>query len=684
MSNSCSNLFKNLIGQVLVDKNGNPIDGAGRNLAQSPYQPEDSVKELFARVMRDYQVAWSLQHRPLNEFDGYSLLQRTKIDQETFGAFVGAEFVPESKKWRWRGRKNTSRNKLIGILAHMLSGMLYPMVRATNEENDEDKMSARVMRIMVESHLREAQYELKFLYMVLSALVNPASIVEVKYVEAWQTIKEQLANGQVKIREAIDTFLSGLVLDIVPIDQFLIADLYTPDIQSQPYIIIVDRISWNKAKKIYGQHEDFKYVEPGKTKIVMSGQTNQILYDIEWTEADQGYVQVIRALYRDEDLETVWVGGVFMGNKNNIYNTNPFKHRRLSLIENEWVSVPIYHWAKTFFEPIDATGRFFYGKSGAFKTYWEDKTQNETHGYLVDGMKLAVFPPMFINGIANVDSEVIAPAAVSSMPIGANATQYLLSSNLPAAMQVLAKQEQDMSESTQDKLMSGQTQQGITATQSIQAQNQAKIILGPFGIMISRLIEDVGALTVDCEVQHTTVAEVDATVPGSLRLKEKRVVAKSKEHGKEVSNQIVFTDKLMGKKMTKKQINDYEWKLWEDAGGEDADKVIYHVNPYKFARMKYSMYVDADQIINAAYGNNKLQKLANFQILTDERIAPFTDRKAVADEVIEEFSVGDPDKFKLKAQVNDMMSAVMGHSPPMGEGSMSMQNGNKQLAQAFQ
>ena len=559
----------------------------------------------------------------------------------------------------------------------MLNGMLYPTIHASNEENEEDKMSARVMRILIEDHLRKAGYENKFLYMVLSALVNPAVLVEIDYLIAYQRINQKLASGEIKVLEAIDEFLTGLVLNVLTVDQLLIADFFTPNVQLQPFVIKVERISYGTARKIYGQHLDFKFVQSGKTRIVMAGQEKQTLYDIEWTEADKNYVQKLTFFYRDEDLEVVFIGGVFMGNKENIYKNNSFKHRRLSVVKDEWVSIPIYPFASSFFEPIDPTGRFFYGKSGAFKEYWDDATQNKMHQLLIDGTYLDVIKPTFVQGLAKVDSTVMAPGAVVGIPTGSSITQYSLGPNLPAAMQALKKQEEDMSESTQDKIMSGNTSPYITATQSEQAVQQARIFIGVFSNLLAWVVRQIGDLVTDCEVQHTTSAELDFTIPGALRLKQKVLLAKSKYKGKDITNRIVFTDKYMGKKMTKEEINKYEWKLWREKGGEGTDQEIYHVNPYKFARMKYSSYADPDAITNAAMGNNRMRKLTSFQILTDPRVAPFTDPKAVADDIIEEFSIGDPDKFKAKqtVDVNALMSSIVGNpgggSPPVQQRAMA-------------
>lgn len=664
-----------MIGQSIVGADGKPLLQYSK-LAKSNYQPPDEVRELFKRCQTDYQTAWQLQHRPFDEFDGRSLLERARIDQETFSAFVGAEFVPQEKRWRFKGRKNTARNKLVGILAHMLAGMLYPLVTAYNDKNEEDKLTARAMRIIIENHLKKAGYEKKFLYMVLSALVNPAVLVSVDYLYAMQKIKEPMKDGKIKITEAVDTLLSGLNLSIIPIDQLLLGDFYTNDIQLQPFLVKIERITWDSAKKIYGgrfyqdEKDLFDFVEAGKTRVFLAGNDANTLFDIEYTEADANYVQVATFYYRDEDLEVAWVGGVGMFEYKDCYNSNPFIHRRMSLIGNEWKTIPIYPVAMSGFEPIDPTGRFAYYKSGAFKEYWEDATQNKMHQLLIDGTFLDVIKPLFIDGLAKVDSKVIAPGTIVGMPQGAKVTPFQMGPNLAAAMNAMQIQEKDMAESTQDKLMSGVTEANVTATQSLQAQNQARIIMGPFAVMISDLIRQVGLLVIDCTVQNITRGELDATIPEALKMKYNTMVAQSKEHGKNVTHRIEFTDEFMGRPMSKEEVEEEEYKLYDKAGGEKSDQRIWKVNPYKFARTVYGMSVDPEQITNAAFGLNRQQKIVNHQMLTSQFVYPFTDPKEVANDVIEEFGGSDPDRYKAK------------EDPMMGMGMMGM--GGEGLPSPFQ
>lgn len=642
-------------------------------MSESSYNPPEEIKKLFARIQTDYSTAWRLQHRSFDEFDGISLLDRARLDQQTFGAYVGAIVEPISKQWRWKGRKNTARNKVIGILAHLLSGMLFPYCYAYNEENEEDETTAKVMSILIEDHLKKADYEMKFLYMVTSALVNPAVHIEVEYVEAMQKIKEKLSDGKYKVTEAVDMLLSGIGLNLIPIDQILCADFFTNDIQRQPFMIRVRRISYDESREIYsGKFIDdgkdrFDYVQAGMTRILLAGQEHQTLYDIEWTEADRNYVQEITVQYRPEDLEVCFVAGVFMGNYEDCYNSNPFKHRRMSLIGDEWKTIPVYPYAKTGFEPLDPAGRFYYYKSACFKEFWDDASINRAYQLAQDGMFLDVIKPIFLTGVSKIDQNVMVPGATIAMPAGADVKPYSLGPNLTAALNILRVNQDDISESTQDALQSGIAQKGVTATASMKAEQNAQVILGVFSAMIADLIRQIGELTSDCIIQHTTVGQLDSTIPESLQMKYQTMLAKSKEGGKEITNKIEFDSNLIGMELTKDQANNMEWDMYEKAGGDSAKQVHYRVNPYKFARTSFSIYIDPSQIMSRSLGTDQLRKERAFNMLLDPRVSPYINIPEVIDEfVLKEFGGADPDKFKKSPEEvqNDMMNNVMGQELP--------------------
>jgi hypothetical protein len=387
-------------------------------------------------------------------------------------------------------------------------------------------MTARVMRILIENHLKKTNYEDKFLFMMCSALVNPAVFAQVEYVEALQKIKYK-KDGKWMSEDVIDEIMSGINLNLIAVDQMLLADFFTPDIQDQPYIIRVRRLGYDQAKSLYkGKYkwegkDVFDYVRKGDmTQVAGASRDNQTIFNIDWTMADQNFVQEITAYYKSEDLEVTFVGGVLMCNYEDVYNTNPFKKRRLTTNKKgDYVTMPVYPFTKTGFEPIDPNRRFAYYKSAAFKEFWDDASLNRAFQLAQDSSYLGAFPPNMITGVTNIESSIMVPGYTFGAPKDASLIPAFEQRNMPSLQFLMQQNTDDLSLSTQDALQSGIAQTGVTATASIKAEQNARIIMTVFATMISTLVKDIGQLYVDDILLHTTQGEIDATIPDQLKIK---------------------------------------------------------------------------------------------------------------------------------------------------------------------
>lgn len=677
-----------MIGNIVTDKDGIPLDNNAQQLSKSNYQPPEPIMKLFARCQADYGTAWQLQHRPFPEFDGCSLLQRANLDQQTFGTYVGAEWVAPQKRWRWRGRKSTSRNKIIGILAQLVASILIPTVYATDDQNNESVECAKVMRILIQEHLRRADYEIKFMFMILSALVNPATFVQVEYVQKMQNVKVSLGSGKTEVRQAVDDLMSGLMLNIVPIDELLLGDFYTFNMQSQPFLVRIRRIPYDTARGIYaGKYFDadgkdmFDYVTAGNTRVFAATQENQTLYDVQWTEGDKTMVQEATFYYRGEDLEVTFLSGVFMGNfdpkyPDQIYNMNQFKHRRMTQVGDAWGSMPVYPFAKSGFEPLDPGMRFAYYKSAAAKMFWDDATLNMFERLQVDGTHLDVIKPILVSGISKYDSNVIAPGAVGSLPAGAVVAPYQLGPNLAAAANMAAKESGDLGDSSIAPILQGQLGVRQSATAYAAAINAAKRMLTVCTILAADLVRQVGELSIDCIVLNETVGELNEELPGALGMKFATYLVRGTEKGRDVTHKIIMTDKYTGRVMTEKQKRDREWELWEEAGGTNKDaKKIWEVNAYQFARRKYTCAVDADEMLDMSTGAVEARKDKALAVLTSPMVAPWTDQETVVqDFAIDEYGGNDPDRYKKKAGAAGAAMSSMGIPAPAGAGNPQVMN----------
>jgi len=644
------------------DDSGNP-----EPLLTKKFNAPDQVKKLWEQVRDDYFMAYALQNRPFEEFDMMSLLQRMNLDQQTWGAFVGANYSGTDQTWRWQGRKNTARNKIIGILAHVVSAMLYPFVYAYNEDNEEDEMTARVMRILIENHLKKTNYEDKFLYMMCSALVNPAVFAQVECIEAMQKINYRDANGKWMSDEVIDEILTGIHLNLVPVDQMLLGDFYTPDIQNQPFIIRMRRVSYDEARNLYkGKYyyngEDvFDYVRKGDmtSSVPGAGRDYQTIYNIDWTMADQNFVQVLTAYYKANDLEVEFVGGVLMGNYDDVYMTNPFKKRRITTnSKGEYVTAPVYPFAKTGFEPIDPNRRFAYYKSASFKEFWDDASANRAFQLLHDGNYLGTFPPNMVTGVTNIESSIMVPGYTFGAPKDSTLTPAFQMRNTQGLTALLDINNSDMSLSTQDPLQSGVAQPGVTATASLKAEQNARVIMTVFATMISSLVKEIGQLYIDDILLYTTKGEIDATVPDNMKIKYRTIRAQTKEDGKDKNNIIKFESNMALPTFNKQKADDREWELYNKYG---EDSYVWEVNPYKFSKSQFSVYVDPQTIISKSIGTDQQRKQMLLNWAQNPAFAPFLNVKEIVDKlIIEDLAEGDPDAYK--ADPNDMQQNMLANA----------------------
>lgn len=145
-------------------------------------------------------------------------------------------------------------------------------------------------------------------------------------------------------------------------------------------------------------------------------------------------------------------------------------------------------------------------------------------------------------------------------------------------------------------------------------------------------------------------------------MKYRTILARGKEKGRGVTHKIILTDKYIGKKMTEARKRERMWELWREAGGDSKDAIrIWEINPYQFARKRYSCFVDAEQMILRATGADQQRKMIAFNILTDPRVAPYTDPEAVVNDfAIEEYGGNDPDRYKRKGSSADAIMEGMG------------------------
>jgi hypothetical protein len=601
-----------------------------KNKIQSNYQPPEGVRLLTHKVREDYRNGYEIMHRSYREFNDKSVLTRMDLDQKAFNSYVDPQSSDPDESWRYNGVRPMTRNKIISIAAHVTASLIYPNVFAQDSNSKEDRVAAQVMKDLVEWNIRNSDYESTFLFGVISALTNPAVIFEQRFIEAMQTVKFKLEDGSYTTKDLIDDIESGFNTFVVPVDELFIGNVYEYNIQKQPYLIRRRYISFEEANSRYGDHDHFKYVKPGVLSLY--SEDDDTFYDVRDDEMDDSLIEEAIYYNRYEDVQISFLNGIYFGEDN--IDGNPMLHR-------DEYNRPKYPYAKSGYEPIDEK-RFFYYKSAAFKLANEQDVLDRMWRMAMDGTFLSVMPPVAVSGDETVNSSVMFPGMVSGFAKDTKVNPMRISET-NSAFNAISAIEQSANEASQDPIRQGVAAPGQqTAYEVSRIEQNARIQLGLFGKMIGVLVKDVGGLMVDDIIHHQTVGqvgEVDTSMEYQSFLLPNQQIA-----GKEVTKAIIFTDRFFLKDPT---IED-SFDLLKQEGGLQGDAKIYLVNPLKFAKLKYQIYVDPDVLMPK---NEAFEKAMNLEAYDRMIRDPHTDKRAVSqDFLVETFAKGKSDKYMMSSE----------------------------------
>lgn len=609
----------------------------GRILAEpSLYQPSQEVKDRTYQVIRDFQRADIIRNEPYAELNWTSLLQRIALDQTSFNQYPGAASTDPANAWRSLAFRPIVRNKIISIAAHITASTIFPKVYAQNDQDEEDRDSATVMRDLIEWCADHYGYDKAFLYAVISALVNPASFLHTEYREIYRDIKvtNETGTGWTKKR-VLDEEMSGFVFTPIPVDELWISNVYVHEIQQQPYIIWRRILDYETAREKYKDNPIFmEHVKPG-IQFLYSNSTNLFYQQYDQSLRDRLVEEVIY-MHRTADLQLHFVNGILM---DDVDQPNPRKDKK-------------YPIAKFGYELFD-DGRFFYYKSLAFKLANDEEVINTAYRMLIDGTYIQIMPPAVVFGDTEIGSTVIAPGVVTTIDNTGNERASFqtiqTNNNLTAAYNLLEKVESSVSESSTDTLQSGINPAGTqTAFEISKIEQNARTLLGLFGKMVGFGIKAFGELLISDIIQFMTVGDVlDIENPSEVLKFRNFLLPEKNVKGKTKTKKIEF-DMNLPDEGTDQQFMEISQKLADRQEKLDNSMQLYKVNPTLFRSLKFRCVVTPEAITPKS---DTLRSALMLEEYAHAQMNPLIDQEAVTRELLlgaYEETKNDPDKFMAK------------------------------------
>lgn len=599
---------------------------------KSTFRPTNDEAEVTKMVLEDFSLANEIRTKPYTEFNNKSLLERINEDQMSWNSFQPPGSDDPEFAWKSNAIRPTTRNKIISIAAHITGSIIYPQVFAQNENDEEDKEAAQVMRDLMEWSYDQSEYDKTFVYAVISACVNPAVIIEDFYAERYRTIKEIISEEKWEKKSVIDEEFSGFKNPIIPIDEIFIADIYEPNLQRQPFIIRRRAINYSSALAKYKGNPNFEYVKPGIQSLF--DDNSGMFYEVQDDSLEGRLVEEVIYYNRALDLQLVFLNGIIV-TKPDQPNTRQDKK---------------YPFVKFGYEPIN--DRFFYYKSLAFKLAPDQEVVNTLYQMIIDGSFLQIMPASIVYGDEEVNSSIVTPGKITTLTSPNSKYEKIdTGSNLNAGFNTIKMVEESLAESSMDVLQQGMSIRGSqTAFEISKLEENARIMLGLFGKMIGFAIEELGKLRSDSILQHMTVGDIEDISGESGKLKFKNFTLNNrKSNGKMKTRKIQF-DMDMKDEMTQDEALNKSFSILEEEGGLDSDKEIFKVNPTLFRKSKFLFRVYPEMIVPPS---DRVKKAFNLEEYDRAVQNPLADQEAIYKDLLlgsYDTTMDNVDKYVKKEQ----------------------------------
>jgi hypothetical protein len=560
-------------GQLLIDK---------ENLTPpkvSVYTPNEETRNVTAMILDCFRQGNTNLRTPRREFNDLSLLSRSMIDQMSFNIYQpnnGQAYEGDPQgAWKSHAMRPIVRAKVMSVAAHITARMLFPKVFARNEQSESQDDAATVMRDLIEYASDENSYAKNTLYAVISACVNPYSVMHLEYAEAYRTIKtEKGSDGKWKTEEILDEDNSGFTLTPVPCDEFYFEDFYQEDVQKQGWLIWRRVQSYSVMKAKYGKFKNFEYVTPGYQ--VLYNDANVTFYEVYDSNLRGSLCEEILFYSKPLDLFIPIVNGVMMTEPD---NPNPRIDKN-------------YPFIKFGYEVLNE-GRCFAYKSLAFKMQPDADIINTLYPLIIDGTYLSVMPPLIIAGEETIGADVVVPGVATTVSNPqATVTPLRVAQDLGAGLQTLAQVENSINQSTEEPLTFDHKE---TAYARSLQQQQAQTLLGPFVMMVADYVKQYGNLLKSDIIQYLTIADVSKIVDNGELVFKTLVVPERQTEGGTKSRKIQFKGDLPDD-VTEDEELEMSYDILEEQKGEKSGEEIYKVNPSLFRNLKFLVSVSPDVI----------------------------------------------------------------------------------------
>lgn len=602
----------------------------------SLYQPSGPEQELIKYAQENYEIGNQVLTQAYPELNNRSLKDDEQNGKKIWNAYVDESSTDPKEAWKWKGTRSEARKRGVAMHAQLTAGFLYAGISAQDDDNKEDRAAGDFMRGLVEWLAENSDYGSSFIQVSMAMMMNPVTYLGAEWAEVMQNIKEKTEKGY-RTKEVLDEELSGFRAPVYGATDVMITNAYLSpfNFQRQNCIIKNKYLDYSDAKKKYGKHPNWDYVQKGNT-AVFNGEDG-LFYDVFDSE-NPNYVKETIFSWRADDTEIPYLGGVYMGSENTEWN--PVKHRDLK-------NQPKYNIVPFGYSLISEHFAFY--KSLMNTLQWEDSFYDEFSRNVLNREIIDLLPPTVSTGDEDnaVNTSVIFPGAHISAKSKDFDVRAILPPKTGNAYAALSEIKKSIEDSSISDTQSGQLPEASQkATAIVQSTQSSRTIIKGTGKVLGQSITAYTRLMVDIAVRNLSIPQITEITGGGMKEKYRQFVLPNRmTKGKRMGKVLRFQEGFVGTEMTDKEKDNYALKLAEESGYPEQKSDIIEMNPEMAARMKYLISFDPEEM----FIQNQQQMQIMLQNMYGQlRADPLIDAEAFLREYMYAFFRSKGDDFVLK------------------------------------
>jgi hypothetical protein len=457
------------------------------------YTPKKEVLDFIIDCYTKFQEDKTLKDDIYREIGNQTLAKFWQKSRDNYDIVVPARSRGD---WKRSVKTTMTRDKANGFISRLARQMIYPQIIAQNKDQEIDNVVSRVLRILHEWWDGLTKSFRVFTDMVHTAVVDGTAHLQVDVI-----------NGKE-------------VRTIAKNEEIFIPNFYQFDLQKQSHIIRVQTTSYDEAKLIFGEKENWQYVMKGSVG--------------NWAINDDFFKKKYNhGLLADNEVQIMYVWE--HGGYDNENNPKPKKYNALingvpmEDIDNELVyKHNLYNLVKVVFEKTSDVD-FYWGNSLPNKIRQNQEFKDAFRTILLNKAVLNLLPPVFNRSGEYVDADTIAPSSVIPLEAGTKddffTPEGFVKPITASDLNVEALVDREANEATAAPQSLGQAgESGKTTLGEIQLRDaRAMELMEIFGNMMAFGVEDLAEQSLPNILQFAIKKDVKRLVDGAELLEKKQI-----------------------------------------------------------------------------------------------------------------------------------------------------------------